>query len=334
MAMVTVRLRSRVNNFFLLITTVAIALCIVYFFNQSYFLDGDFFIDRANYDKRLLNIASRGPRYSGPGLLPFFAGEPGWEWLSDLVVKFDVPSKYFYFFISAACLSAVIYFVASHTNLFFGIFVAVNPIMIDMALSQLRSAAAMAMLLLAMLAARRWLKAICATIVISIHFGFVIPIIVLFITEIGLKKLPLDRVATLAATVLVGATSGAVFSLGVDFVLSVLNDRRLGYAAAGVPSLTYLLPWLVLAVAAAFYDIKTESRQASIATVASVYYPVLLIFAVVIAALGGFNLVRLLAIAMPVLAVQLWLANAPVRYLLPIGFVCLQTLQVIFWITR
>lgn len=330
----TLRPQSCVNNFFLLITTVATALWIVYFFNQSYFLDGGFFPDRANYDKRLLNIASRGPRYGGPGLLPFFAGEPGWEWLSDLVVKFDVPSKYFYFLISAACLSAVIYFVASHANLFFGIFVALNPIMIDMALSQLRSAAAMAMLLLAMLTARRWLKAFWVTIVISFHFGFIIPIIVYFITEIGLKNLPLDRVATLVATILVGAISGAVFSLGVDFVLSGLGDRRLGYAAAGAPSLTYLLPWLVLAAAAAFYGIKTESRLTSIATAPSVQYPVLLIFAVVVAAWGGFNLMRLVAVAMPVLAVHLWLAKAPVKYLLPIGFLFLQAVQLVFWASR
>jgi hypothetical protein len=216
------------------------------------------------------------------------------------------------------------FFVATRSNVFLATFVLLNPLMIDLFNGQVRSALAVALLILAVLSNSKFFKALLAGCAIFVHIASLIfiPLFLfcLYLSKKGNLKPFWSKV--IAASVGMFLAVGIVY--GREVLLLAVSDRRLE-RDEGTSSLLYALPWLAIASLILVGNIKRDlHRWIPLLGIASIS----LFFAMTV--LGVYSS-RFLAIGLPAIALALWYLHGHLRIIAMTCFVGLQTVQLFYW---
>lgn len=215
---------------------------------------GDF-RDLENYSARLRAISRYGSDYydMGSGILAYFSNEIVWYWILVKSIDFGVSSQAFFVGISviSAFVSAVFLFRKSEKLLL--LLFLVNPISLDLYLSQIRSALAFSLVLVGILYWQKWVRAdwskqrilsVSAFLIAPfIHSSMILVIAAFFFAKFleargARSRWPVGLLAVVAGLGL--AIAIIVFG---NLMLSELDDRR-DLSATATRSAFYIVPWI------------------------------------------------------------------------------------------
>lgn len=304
---------------------VVFALCFLYVPWEQ--IRGEAFYDRLVYLDHFLHAVPLLEDKDIAGLGGFLVNEVLWEVLvRGLMEGFNLPAELILSGISLLCLFCFAYFMARrHGPL--AVLLLVNPLVVDFALSQLRMALAVSIVMLALFSGRR--LAIAAAVVIAsfIHTSIVL-FVVMYLVAVQAGKW-VNRMRLPASTLgYIAMAGGLLVALLIgplrETVLSTMNDRRVDYEMAAA-SLSYASFWIVLLAAVplqpkAFY--RDSMNLLAVACLSTFVFSTLL----------GVFAARFLSATMPALLGAMLGMGRPVREMVVLAYLLFMALQWIYWL--
>lgn len=288
-------------------------------------LKGVGFTDLQNYINRFNELASFGDSYiniSGT-FLGFFVSEGLWSYLLLGFARLDFDAGFSLSIISFLCSFTVCAYVLSKSKWYFSIFLLVNPLLVDLFLSQQRSALAFSLFLIALMNRRISIFIVIFCIAIFIHTASILLFSLYFISNFLVKKIKVTSLKSINMRSLIVFTLFALtVAIGKDIVLTFINDRRGGGIGESV-SLAYASFWF-FALAVVVILCKTKNLIA-----VQICISLLVLFC--ISTLFGQYSARYLSFGYPFLIVcvsHLKGAYSPIFFMLIIFY---QFIQWIYW---
>lgn len=213
------------------------------------------FRDLENYSARLRAISRYGSGYYdlGSGILDYFSNEFVWYWILVKSIDFGVSSQAFFVGISVISAFVSALFLCRKSGKLLLLLFLINPVSLDLYLSQIRSALAFSVVLIGILCWQRWARAnwskqrilsVSAFLVAPfIHSSMILVIAAFFFAKFLEARGARSRwpVGLLAVVVGLGlAIAALVFG---NLMLSELGDRR-DLSATATRSAFYIVPWI------------------------------------------------------------------------------------------
>jgi hypothetical protein len=263
----------------------------------------------------------------GAGLIYYISNEILWRGILILVGTLFQEPRIGLGIIS--CFSLMVYstFLIKRVNPILAVFFLLNPLFIDLILSQIRVSLAFSLLLIAALSDKKEVRIACAVAATFIHTASIVFIIFYFFFEWLLARS--DRIK-LRYLCIFALASGAVFSLclayGLDFVLALVGDRRENYVADS-SSLLFSSFWFVVAIVLCMGQRKM-AHQESLIFLYSISMLSVFFFSSVLNVYGS----RFVAVALPLIVCSV--SQLPHSYKIPVlyVFVLFQIVQWAYWI--
>lgn len=288
------------------------------------------FNDRAVFAEYFLYGESKLEYHPYTSPLDYFTGEWLWHWsMGYLINDLAVPIAIAFGIISFLCLFVFAYFVASRASIW-AVPLLVNPMVVVLAFSQLRSALAFALLLGAYMSGRK------AILALAIPFTGMIHTAALLMTTIGasvwlIKRRLTDRSAhyfvIFSALFFVGmAVSLATGALG-EFVYEYIGDRRLARYEPGEKTLglRFTLFW------AGIFGLMAFQGRDFLKSPDNAFALVILGFVASSFVFGGYP-GRLLAISLPLVIVAMLNFRPPMNLLAVVLYVFFTFLHWYMWL--
>jgi len=220
----------------------------------------------------------------------------------------------------------ILYFLVERVNPLYAILVVTNPIYIDLICSQIRSALAVALLILAFQTKRKKLSFLFSICALGIH---TVAFYLLFVFHL-LKQI--NRHASfreaMIITIILGISSSVFFAFGLDAVLSFLGDRRAKLANSG-SSLLYSVFWFSCAIII-IIGFKSDERlttETKLISLCVVFLMTQFLFNSVFGIYGS----RFLAIGFPLLFVCISVLRINMKVLILSLLVFYQSVQIFYW---
>lgn len=290
-------------------------------------LRGEAFYDRLVYLDHFLHAVPLLEDKEIAGLSGFLVNEVLWEVLvRGLMEGFGLSAGLILSGISLLCLFCFAYFMARrHGPL--SVLLLVNPLVVDFALSQLRMALAVSIVMLALFCGRRLAIAAAVAIASFIHTSIVLFVVMYLVAVqagrwVNRMRLPTSTLGyiAMAGGLLVALLIGPLR----ETVLSTMDDRRVEYEMAAA-SLSYASFWIVLLAAVplqtkAFY--RDSMNLLAVACLSTFVFATLL----------GVFAARFLSATMPALLGAMLSMGRPIRELAVLAYLLFMVLQWTYWL--
>lgn len=307
------------------LVSMVFALCFLYVPWEQ--IRGEAFYDRLVYLDHFVHAVPLLEDKEITTLSGFLVNEVLWEVLvRGLMEGFDLPAELILSGVSLLCLFCFAYFLARrHGPL--AMLLLINPLVVDFALSQLRMALAVSIVMLALFSGRRLVIAAAAVTASFVHTSIVL-FVVMYLVAVQAGKW-VRRMRLPASTLgYIAMAGGLLVALLIgplrETVLSTMNDRRVEYEIAAA-SLSYASFWIVLLAAVplqgnAFY--RDSMNRLAVACLSTFVFATLL----------GVFAARFLSATMPALLGAMLNMGRPVRELAVLAYLLFMVLQWTYWL--
>jgi hypothetical protein len=260
---------------------------------------------------------------SGAGFVYFISNEILWRWILSFIGAMFQDPRIGLGIISSFSLFVYSAFLLKRVNPFLAAYFLLNPLFIDLILSQVRISLAFSLLLIAAMANKKMIRVAAAIAAIFIHTASIAFIVFFIILKLMLAKFHRLNFSYLCIFALAG---GAVFALylafGLNFILSLIGDRRENYVADS-SSFLFSSFWFFLALmlCAGQRKISPQDRLVFLYSIAmlSIFF-----FSSMFGVYGS----RFTAVALPLIVFSLSLL--PPAYKIP-GFYIFGLFQIVQW---
>ncbi|QWT20730.1 hypothetical protein KPL74_01680 [Bacillus sp. NP157] len=257
----------------------------------------------------------------------FVTNEVIWHLLTESWIQYyGIQPEYAFLAISALTLVCFFVFTASRLGIRWSVLL-INPLVIDLAFSQLRMALAISLLFIAYSVRKRVTKAAVGILTPLIHTASLLFVMFGVGAALISRWLERGRISRRKAFLLpasLGVATALVLGPLRTILLTLVHDRRAEYADMG-SSVLYSSYWAVLLIALYFQPARYFKSAENC-------------FAIIILALVSANMVvggystRFLAASFPLLLVSMANMRGPVRYIMLFAFIVYATVQWIVWI--
>ncbi len=229
---------------------VALIFSIVYVLIPWESIQGYPFMDLQEYSLRLYNISIGADTNTDElGFIGYLTSEPIWAYfLNFIVLVFPNPDSGL-IVVSQICIFVYSLYLINKVNNYFILIFLLNPMIVDLMMSQLRSVFAFSLLLIALLNGKKIVKIVFVCIASLVHTS--IPIFaVVYIISLNLYRFEykVDRRYLSLFAALVALIIAFLIGNGRTLILSAIEDRRADYEVAK-NSYLYLSYWFALAIA-------------------------------------------------------------------------------------
>jgi hypothetical protein len=307
------------------LVSIVFALCFMYVPWEG--LRGEEFYDRRVYLDNFFHSLPLLEEKEISGLKAFLVNEVLWDVLvRGLMEGFDLPAEAVFSGIGLLCLFCFAYFLArKHGPL--AMLLLINPLVVDFAMSQLRMALAVSIVLLALFSGRRLLIAAAVIAACFIHTSIVL-FMVMYLVAVRTGKWV--RKADLPAPTFgyIAMAGGLLVALLIgplrEAVLTSMNDRRAEYEMAAA-SVSYASFWIVLLAAVPFQGKAFYRDNMNVLAVTCLSTFVFATFLGVFAA-------RFISATMPALLSAMLTMDRPVRELAVLAYLLFLVLQWTYWL--
>jgi len=235
------------------------AILITYIIPWTSIYHGDF-LDIGNYLNRIEYLHVGGNEASHVGL-SWLLSEPLWKYIIIGIGLIFDDYRLALYIISIIIVFFYSIFLFKRVESYIGMIFLFNPMFIDLVLSQVRSALAFSLLLLAYdLSSKKW-SSIVAIISILIHASMPLFIVIYFLLS-KLNKSVYPKKYYLV-TIITALLFAIFMKYGVNILLTILGDRHAGYenTIAGA-SLSYSIVWFAIGIfVATFATFENENDR-------------------------------------------------------------------------
>lgn len=288
---------------------------------------GSFFVDREVYFTIFSNAPDIEISFSPEQILAYIINEQLWSQLVRwLHVGVGLPLANVFSMVSFLVVFSYAYFVSSRVGPL-AILMLINPLLIDLAYSQLRMSFAMVLLLIAFSCRHWFVRMFFVSLACFIHtasFLFFFMALSVFICVWLTKKYSLNRFSCYILLVITGFIIALIVGPLRTWILEYLGDRRVVYDAA-VVTLTYASIWIAILIAASLQlNIFFRDNVNAIALVFLSVFTFCTLFSV-------YGL-RFLAAALPFFVVALCRFGSIERSFVILLFAAYTVIQWVYWI--
>lgn len=215
------------------------------------------FRDLQNYSFRLEAISNYGSDYFdlGTSVLEYFTNEFVWYQLLVRSIDLGVSSDNFFLTVSFFSAFVAARFMCKEVGSFSLLLILINPISLDLYLSQIRSALAFSLVLIGILSWRQWslpkrgwlttLSILPFLIAPFVHSSMALAGLVFLFSKYLQRKGEQSRWHVGVLAIFAGLSMAIVAIIFGDLLLSELGDRR-SLNAAATRSTLYILPWIIV----------------------------------------------------------------------------------------
>lgn len=284
------------------------------------------FVDLNVYKKYFLYGAPVYEYINISGLVDFITREALWHYSGMFLIRtLGIPADYVFSGISVICFYTFSYFLAKQKGLLSLVFL-INPLFVTLAMSQLRSALAFSLLLIAFMLRRNIIKILLAILPLFLHTSTILFLFIYFSTRFLLKKT--DVMPNKFRMLLALCFIGIVISMSVgsfrQIILSYLGDRRADYGDAS-SSFLFTSYWIFLLILTFFQSnsfLKDEINCWSV-----------IVLSLVTANLftGGYSL-RFLALFLPIIVSTMLSFNRQTKTVNNAAYLFYTSLQWFYWV--
>lgn len=287
---------------------------------------GKDFYDKTNYFNYALYGVNRLEYVSFDSLFSYIFNE--WLW-HFIILNVDKYITYTYFFngVSIISLFSMSFYLLKRQNIY-SLILLVNPLVINLVMSQYRISFAMSVILLAIHIKKfKKLKFLLVFISTLIHSSVLIFIFIYLAILIAKKLLYRQHKIYLFILVLMGLSISLIMSGYVDVILEAVGDRRSDYETDSISSsVSYLSFWILNFFMLLLYYFKRPinhpHESISIVVLSNITFNVIF---------GGYS-TRVLAVMFPVLMNTNLRIGAYYKILIFIVFVVYTYLQWVYWL--
>ncbi len=290
------------------------------------------FEDRSVYYEKISQNIFVSDEKELTNVFDFFTNEIVWDLsLKYISQSISVDTEFLFFCISTLTIFVFSVWLAKPFGIA-SLLLLINPLIVDFAFSQLRSAFAFCLLAIALWLWRQKFKAsaIC-TMVVAAFIHSIIPLsILLFICAnlITLYNRNKKYFESAILSLIIGAVVVLVLGPMRGAILTSIGDRRVDYQSASI-SLSYMSFWIF---AAGALMISKGSREYEHTRTTSTNLSIILISIFVGLALINLPSARFLVILYPIIIHSMLMTEAPIKLSLLTAFIFYTTMQWIFWL--
>lgn len=307
------------------LVSIVFALCFMYVPWEG--LRGEEFYDRQVYLDYFSSALPLLEEKEMSGLSAFLVNEVLWDVLvRGLMQGFDLPAETVLNGVSVLCLSCFAYFLARrHGPL--AILLLINPLVVDFAVSQLRMAMAVSIVMLGLFSGRRLVIAAAMFTACFIHTSIVL-FIVMYLIPVQAGKW-IGRANVPAATFgYIAMGGGLLVALVIgplrEVVLTRMNDRRAEYEMVAA-SVSYISFWILLLAAVPFQGKAFYRDNMNLLAISC-------LSTVVSATFLGVFAARFISATIPALFNAMLTMGRPVRELVVLAYLLFLVLQWTYWL--
>jgi hypothetical protein len=284
--------------------------------------DVDKFPDIDNYVTNISLISSTLDSDSA-SFFAFLFSEPAWQIILVIIFLSNVEPYSALKLISTFCALCISIYVVRRTKNSVTLLLLWNPLIIDLIISQIRSALALSICLIAIQCQEKNKRALLASIAALIHSATIVGIIFYFVAKVVENKQPSIKNTVAAMITLLVATA---LSIGRTDILTLLGDRRVEYTIE-TGSLLYVAFWFLFAAVlmSASGKIHPEKKEESFLASCLMSLPTL-------TNLMETNGTRFLAIGFPILIVAISGLSKGMRACFYFAIVPYQAIQFLYWL--
>lgn len=293
--------------------------------NIWYSTHGYNFIDREVYRDIFLNQPPYGEPCSFSSIVECISNERLWDYVVRFLIGQGVQLEYIFQSISFLLIAAFCFFLAKKVANGWPFFLLFNPLVIELAFSQLRLSLALSLLYFAYLSKAKSLRMLLAFCSIFIHTASVLFIAMYIFAYSSGNKLVLARGKCFVIFIL--ALTGGVFSLLLgplrELILSYVGDRRAQYQDLS-SSVLYSLFWVGLLGCSLFQQGRFLDRLENR-------------FSIIILSLVAFNILysgystRFIAASFPVIICYMLNMSREYRVIVVSMFIYYTYAQWVYW---
>ncbi len=304
-----------------LILTAILTLVPWHQFSSFGFTDLDNYLVRLAYIQRTFD----GYWFHFDSIVDIFSSEIVWLALLQASVALNMPPETFLFLVSVFSIAIIGTFSARFVGPVLAIVLLVNPAMIDLVNSQVRSAMAISIFLASlMMTDNRKLHYLSLIVAATIHMSMVL-ILILYWSSfrlIGLKASANVKNAMLVVLIILIVGGFAV--LGQN-ILDYVGDRR-SLSDTGGKSLLFMVPWIGVFLLLIFgaRDVAQHRWE--------YYFSLMLLGTVIAIELTTSSLFRLLAACLPIILMNYSLLRPTPAILLVIGMIINNIVFFVLWL--
>lgn len=263
-------------------------------------------------------------------LSEFIKSEPLWRYILIYIGDlFDKPIDGLQL-VSFCTIFIYAFFLYGRINLFLASLFLFNPMVIDLVISQIRSAFAMALFLVALMIQNRLIRLIVIAIASLIHtITFVLFLVYIFSKLLELNRNRFTYKLLGIAALFFGLVLAIILAGGKEMLAGATGDRRFGPGEVQV-SFIYLSFWMLLAIALALPFIQRYDE--TLREYWTNYYAIVMLALPFLMGIFGVNSVRFAALCFPILLYSMSTYTVPVRALFLASLFAYQIVQYYFWL--
>jgi hypothetical protein len=290
------------------------------------------FEDRSVYHEKISQNIFVSDEKELTNVFDFFTNEIVWDLgLKYISQSISVDTEFLFFCISALTIFVFSVWLAKPFGIA-SLILLINPLIVDFAFSQLRSAFAFCLLAIAFWLWRQKFRAsgVCVTVVAAFIHS-IIPLIILIYISANLiahnnRNNQYSRSAMLS--ILLGVVFVIMLGPMRSVILTSIGDRRVDYQSASI-SLSYMSFW-IFAAGALMISKGSAEYQHTRTTLTNLSIILVTIF--VGLALSNLPSARFLVILYPIIMQSMLMTEAPIKLSLISAFIFYTTMQWIFWL--
>jgi hypothetical protein len=285
--------------------------------------------DVANYLIRINNILHNSDTIlDDMDLLQYLSNEPVWGYILTLI------GDYFYNpleglqLISFFSIFIFSFFLFERVNLLLAAVFLFNPMIVDLINAQIRSAFAMALLLVALMIKNRLLSIVILIVTSMIHsVTYIIFMVYIIANFIDSYKNRFTHKQLGMIALFVGVILSVILGAGKDNILSSVGDRRVNENVGTGSSIAYLTYWILLSLVMPFIPKNNKLSKESWTE----YYAIIMLMLPFLMAIFGTNGTRFIPLSFPfflyaistyVVRKKIWLIGSLFFY---------QIIQYLYW---
>lgn len=291
-------------------------------------LQGHKFYDLNNYRSYFLYQKPVFEYVNLTSLFDYITREALWHYTGMFLIRtLGIPSDYVFLSISLFCCLTYSYFLVKQHGVL-SLVLLINPLLITLAMSQLRSALAFSLLVNAYMANPKVLKITLAILALFIHTSVLLFLFTYFFTYFISKKIKDNKLGKTIAYIslcILGLFISILIGPFKDIILGYFGDRRAAYIGDASSSFLYATFWIGLLIAAAFQNrsfFKNEIHCFSVIALSIVTSNLLT---------GGYSL-RFLSLSLPMNMSTMLNYKIELRLLLILGYIGYMAFQWSYWL--
>lgn len=260
--------------------------------------------------------------------IDYITREALWHYSGMFLIRtLGIPADYVFLFISLFCCLTFSYFLVRQQGIP-SLILLINPLLVTLAMSQLRSALAFSLLLIAYMAKPKVIKLVVTITALFIHTSVALFLPIFFFISFVAKRVTQFKTGKISAYIilcLLGLFVSVLIGPLKDIVLGYFGDRRSEYVIDASSSFLYTVFWIGLLIVAGLQERSFFKKEVHCFTVTILSIVTSNLFT------GGYSL-RFLSLALPMTMSTMLDFKNPFKFLLIIGYIAYMIFQWTYWL--